>query len=375
MTMKSLSFILHVCQLLLITLLLYPNGALAQQSSLYLPQISNILMPDRPFRVVAQAGITKVGDDCGWKAGVLAWGNAAAWKATGDVHYWDLVKQWVDGCLAQTLPYAHVNDVPRAYAALIVYERNHEPQYLAEGNAAARFVLEQAPRTADGTLIHLADMVWDDTLMGVIPFLVEMHQVTGDPQYLDAAADQVLRHAAHLQNGTTGLYHHAWSEPLDALSGPSYWGRGNGWVMAATVELLAALPSTHPAYAQVLANYRQQAVALAKLQDSSGQWHTVVNRSDFYLESSGSALIAAGLAAGAQHGWLDSILIPGLPAILTAAERGVWQAVAADGLVQAVSGPTGPMEDEEAYNQIDAGAVELYGQGAVLLAGAALLNR
>ena len=31
---------------------------------------------------------------------------------------------------------------------------------------------------ADGTLIHLAEMVWDDTLMGVIPFLVEMHRVS-----------------------------------------------------------------------------------------------------------------------------------------------------------------------------------------------------
>jgi unsaturated rhamnogalacturonyl hydrolase len=109
---------------------------------------------------------------------------------------------------------------------------------------------------------------------------------------------------------------------------------------------------------------QDQAEALAALQDPGGLWHTVVDRPEFYLESSGSAGIAYGLGCGVQDGWLPA----DLENAVQVARLGLWRKVSADGTVTDVSGPTGPMRDEEAYNAIPKDALQLYGQGMGLLA-------
>ena len=186
--------------------------------------------------------------------------------------------------------------------------------------------------------------------------------MTGDALYLDEAALQVVRHAAILQNPTTGLYHHAWSESSGQYISDSYWARGNGWNMIADAKLLSALPSTHTLRSQIVTIVQNQAQALAALQHDSGLWHTVVNREDFYLESSGTTGIAYGLNCGIQGGWLPSDLEPNVQA----AWLGLWQKVSAAGTLTDVSAPTWPMPEEN-YNARPHDTMQLYGQGLGLM--------
>lgn len=341
---------------------------------LYLPQIARTFPPHPQaalLRKVGEVGFERLGDACGWDAGVLGSGWAAEWQATGDEQYWTWLRGWVDGCLAAGATITHVNDVPLAYAAAVLQRRSPQPAYTALVAQAAGYLFETAPRTRDGALIHLADMVWDDTLIDVIPFLIEMWQSSGEERYLDEAVLQVQLHAAHLQDSATGLYHHAWSEPANALSGPFFWGRGNGWALLSQAKLLAALPGSDARRPALLAAFQRQAAALVERQATNGMWHTVVSRSDFYTETSATALIAAGLASGVAQGLLDTT------AARAAADgaAAVWSQVPATGIASGiaagVSGPTGPMDQEATYNAIQISEFELYGQGVVLLLGAA----
>ncbi len=212
---------------------------------LYLPfvQLQLPLLPEASLlHSVGQAGAVHAAEDCSWEAGVLAWGWVAMWDATRDEQYWQWTQAWVDSCLAHGASITHVNDVPLAYAALAVYVRDPQPRYWALALQAAAYIFDQAPRTSDGTLIHLDAMVWADTLFGVTPFLIKMWTVTGEARYLDEAIAQVQKHGVHLQDPVTGLYRHAWSEPRADYSGPSFWGRGNGWALVAQALLLAAVP-------------------------------------------------------------------------------------------------------------------------------------
>jgi rhamnogalacturonyl hydrolase YesR len=209
-------------------------------------------------------------------------------------------------------------------------------------------------------------MVWADTLFVAIPFLLAMGESTAEPRYLEEAVRQVQLHAAHLQAGPQGLYRHAWSAPLDAYTGPFFWGRGNGWVLWAQSRLLAVLPASSPHFSALLTAYRTQAAALVAQQAPDGRWYTIVTRPDFYLETSATALIAAGLSTGAAAGWLGA----DAAAAAAAGEAAVWQQIAA-GVVGGVSGPTGPMGQEEAYNSIPLAPFTLYGQGCALILGAA----
>ena len=107
-------------------------------------------------------------------------------------------------------------------------------------------------------------------------------------------------------------------------------------------------------------------MALVEWQAANGMWRTIVSRSDSYAETSATALIAAGLASGVAQGLLDATA-----AAAAAGQAAVWQQVAATGIAAGVSGPTGPMDQEAAYNAIPISEFELYGQGVVLLLGAA----
>ena len=319
-----------------------------------------------PLEQVGRAGFAGLGQDCSWEAGVLAYGWGRAWQTTGQVIYWDWLKAWVDGCLAREHAIAHVNDVPLGYAALLVYARLPDARYLDLAYTIAEYLANKAPRTADGTLIHLEEAVWVDTLIDVVPFLVQMTQAAGDGQYLDEAANQVVRHAAHLQDSATDLYHHAWHAPSRSYSGPSDWTRGNGWALVTDLELLRGLPIDHPQRAAVLEIFQRQAAAVSTQQAASGLWPTIVTRPDFSQETSGSALIAAALGEGVERGWLDK------STFAVTAERarlGVWGQISVEGIAGGVSGPTGPMLIEAAYNTIPTNSFQRYGQGAVLLLG------
>jgi unsaturated rhamnogalacturonyl hydrolase len=203
-----------------------------------------------------------------------------------------------------------------------------------------------------------------DTLLGTVPFLVEMSRVSGNNNFIDEAVTQVIKHAEHLQDPVAGLYHHAWDASGSSLAGQAYWGRGNGWALLADTAILPAITTTHPARLTILNIMQKQAAGLKPLQAATGLWHTVLTRADFYLETSASALIGYAVREGVERGWLNK---NSYSPTAQAALLGVWRQALADGIVTNVSGPTWPMQ-EEAYNQIERGLLQLYGQGTVLLA-------
>jgi rhamnogalacturonyl hydrolase YesR/Tol biopolymer transport system component len=319
---------------------------------------------DTPLYTTAERGAAPMPGKCDWEAGTLALGLAQAWRATGDDEYGGWLRNWINTCIPATGAIDHVNDGLLGYAALIAYESQGRPEQLAFAQKVANYFVYTATRTADGTLTHEDDTVWDDTLLGTVPFLAEMSRVSGNTAYLDEAVTQTLKHAGHLQDPASGLYHHAWDESRNAYWSASYWARGNSWVLLADIELLSSMPVTHPQRAAILNLLRKQAAGLKPLQDVSGRWHTVVNRPDFYLESSGSAIIGYAMRRAVQAGWLNvHDYEPGARAALL----GMWREVLSDGRVSEVSAPTGPLLTEIEYNEVPNNSMQLYGQGALLL--------
>lgn len=317
-----------------------------------------------PLQAIGQQGAVNLATSCEWDAGVLAFGWIHAWQRTGERRYYQWTRQWIDQCVKVKTNITHVNDGLLGYAALIIYQAEGGSERLAFAQRVADYLINTAARTADGTLTHDANRVWVDTLLGAIPFLTEMTRVSGDNSYSEEAVTQVIKHATHLQDTGSNLYHHAWDASRNDPAGQAYWGRGNGWAMLADTAILSSIAITHPARSTILSLMQKQAAALKPLQMASGLWHTVLTQSDFYSETSASALIGYALERGIAEGWLDENTYG---ASAHAALLGVWQQVLADGTVLNVSGPTWPMQEDE-YNQIPRDALQLYGQGAALLA-------
>ncbi len=297
-----------------------------------------------------------------WEGGVAM----AALMATRDTLATDgaaaRATEWVDAALREgRAGFSHPNNVVGAWAALMLHERSPNAEYHALAERAVEFILVDAPRV-EGSLAHAPDQLWVDTLFMCAPLLAHLGVLDKRPELLDQAADEVLAHARRLQNPETGLWYHGWSTVGGHNFANAYWARGNGWAALATSEVLRRLPRSHPKHAALLDIHLAHLRGLIRVQDSSGMWRTVVDRPDFYLETSGSAAITAALYRAIDSGWLsrDNLLFP------DAGRRAVEARILRDGTVTGVSAGTGVGLTLSIYNVIDRTEIKPYGQGLTL---------
>jgi unsaturated rhamnogalacturonyl hydrolase len=243
-----------------------------------------------------------------------------------------------------------------------------------EKNAAARiadWIVNKQDRLPDGTLWRSKSMngtVWPDDLYMACPFLIRWAQYTGDSKHLDDAANQIIQQAA-LEQDSDGVWFHGYfvSEKKHA---PFKWGRGNGWVTVATVEVLSALPENHPARAQLLDILRKQIDGLKPLQAPDGMWRQVLDKPELWEETSCTAMFAYGIARAVNRGWID-------PANMTLARKafaGLAKHVTPDGQVNGTCRGTNIGTDLEYYINRERPDNDAHGIGPVLLAGTEILS-
>ncbi len=250
-----------------------------------------------------------------------------------------------------------------------LYELTGERRYLDKAAAVGDWLLREAPRTREGALEHTVteaaafpEQVWADTLFMSVLFMAKLARVTGQVKYAEEAAKQLELHLGLLQDEATGLLFHGWNCGEGHHMSAARWARANAWVVLATpwmakeIDQLIALP------ASITERYTKLAQGLVENQGADGLWPTVLDRPDYYSETSGSAGIAAGLLSGIQLGWLKDEYLQAVEQAL----QGIISHIAADGTVLQVSGGTPVLESIAAYNSVPCYPSQ-YGQGLTLI--------
>lgn len=159
------------------------------------------------------------------------------------------------------------------------------------------------PRTAGGNYWHkqiYPHQIWLDGLYMGLPFQIEYGLTRNRPELVDDALDQTRQALAIMGDAATGLYYHgyddsrvkAWSDPETGLS-ESFWGRAVGWLAMALIDIVALLPETYPARAEMVNHCQKLADSLLRHRTASGLWLQVMDQPelpDNYEEISGSAM-------------------------------------------------------------------------------------
>jgi unsaturated rhamnogalacturonyl hydrolase len=196
------------------------------------------------------------------------------------------------------------------------------------------------------------------------PFLAKLYEVTGDKIYLDAALDNVVPQVELLFDRGPGLFHHYWSESRQVRNGV-LWARGNGWGVLGLVRTLERLPRDHPKcrfLRQVLERLFQQ---LLEAMDPCGGWHTVLDDTASYIETSAGAFFVDAFASAAIAGLLDPCTIDEM---VTPAFRFLLTNIREDGTLDGVSHDTFPSTLRSDYRNLPTGAMTPWGQGPLLTA-------
>ncbi|RME26656.1 MAG: hypothetical protein D6798_06275 [Deltaproteobacteria bacterium] len=243
---------------------------------------------------------------------------------------------------------------------------------------AADAYLDTAPRSADGAIEHwtdaapfgVPDQVWIDSQFMIGQYMLARYVATGDPGWADRWVEQYDLVSRLCRDPADQLYRHAWDDaageniPAEAV----YWNRGNSWVLTTGVDGLIVLGDAAPDWLADAVEAHARAVADA--QDGSGLWPTVLSPPggpdpDNYLETSGSALLAAAIARGTTAG----VLPADLQAVVAPAVVGVEGMIEEGDDGPVVTGTSfgtnpGSYEDYLAVGQVDD---LLLGIGAVIL--------
>ncbi|WP_437757444.1 glycoside hydrolase family 88/105 protein [Sorangium sp. So ce1389] len=308
------------------------------------------------------------------------WGEGTVMLSLVDLHrvtqhapYRDYYRRYIDRHIEYGYEITTSDRCPPALAALALHEETCAAPYGKVVDDVLRYLYEEARRTEQGGISHLGvsplfePTLWVDSLFMFGNVLVRAGERAGDPRPLDEFSNQFKIFASLLQD-EPGLFRHAYN--WAAAQDPDvYWARGNAWVTAAGYEYLRARAARGERDDAVAAALDRQVAAVLEAQDpETGLWWTIMNRpGEIYLETSATALFAAGLARGLRHGFLDASVRPAIDSAMT----GVRSRIALDGsgrpVVMGISGPTtvGKLED---YAAVELRDDISYGVGAVILA-------
>lgn len=140
--------------------------------------------------------------------------------------------------------------------------------------------------------------LWIDDMYMITIVQTQAFKVTGNMNYIDRAAKEMVLYLNELQR-PNGLFYHAPDVPY-------YWLRGNGWMAAGVTELLRYLPKNHTDRPRIMKGYQLMMESLKNYQTPAGIWNQLIDEPEYWAETSGSAMFTYALITGVKKGWLNA---------------------------------------------------------------------
>lgn len=224
------------------------------------------------------------------------------------------------------------------------------------------------------------DWNWIDALQMAMPVYAQLGAIYKNPAYYEKMY-QIYTYSKTVHGGK-GLYNpedHLWWRDKDFVppykepnGEDCYWSRGNGWVVAALVRVLAIMPKDAPHRDEYEKMYLGMMQVLPKLQRTDGYWNVSLHDPTNFggKELTGTALFVYGMAWGINHGLLDAKTYR--PIITKAWNAMASECVHPDGFLGYVQGTGKEPKDGQPVTYDSKPDFEDYGLGCFLLAGTEL---
>lgn len=304
-------------------------------------------------------------DDWDWNAGVGMIAISDYYEKTHNPEVLQYMSHWVARNKHQCAKKDHVNYLAPLAIYPDMYLRTGEPYYQDTAVEYADWVVATAGRSKEGVFFHgasVSEEVWADTVFMALVFLSRTAKLTANVTMAREVIKQLLSHLQLLQDEKTGILYHGYHCVGRHHMSGALWTRGNSWVVIGAPIIIETLHELVEVPEEILARYRRLVEGILKFQAENGLWHTVMDKPDFYQETSGSA----GNAGGIMKAVRLQLLEPGLMTRAMKAMEGVIATIGPDGAVEGVSGGTPIMPTIDAYGKLTRYPT-LYGQGLTLL--------
>ena len=151
---------------------------------------------------------------------------------------------------------------------------------------------------------------WCDALFMGPPAFAQMYQATGEKKYLDYMDRMFWITSDYLYSKEDSLMYRddRYFDKKSENDTKIFWGRGNGWVMAAVARILDIMPQDYKNRERYEEMFKEMSVKLLKLQGKDHLWRVSLLDPKYQDvgETSGSAFYVYALAWGINNGLLDT---------------------------------------------------------------------
>lgn len=151
---------------------------------------------------------------------------------------------------------------------------------------------------------------WADGLYMVMPVMTKMHNITGNPLYLEKMHEYFTYAKNLMYDKEEGLFFrdgkYLYPEHTTNTGAKDFWARGNGWVIAGLAKVLKDLPKDDAHRDEYIEVFTRMAEAVKESQQPEGYW----TRSMLDMkhapgaETSGTAFFTYALLWGINNGYL-----------------------------------------------------------------------
>ncbi|QHQ34347.1 glycoside hydrolase family 88/105 protein [Algicella marina] len=227
----------------------------------------------------------------------------------------------------------NIDNIKAGRGLLYLHEVTGAPRYLRAA-AHLRGQLDTHPRTKSGVYWHKLRypwQVWLDGLYMGLPFQIGFAQVTDDSKAVADALTQMDTALRLTHVPETGLYAHAYDEArkqawADRVTGHSraHWARALGWLAMALVDVRELVGEA--AFAPLRERTATLLADLLALRRADGLWLQVIDQPKLegnYGETSASAMFVYALLKGRALGLVNAPVAGLLPALERRAVRDV----------------------------------------------------
>ncbi len=314
-----------------------------------------------------------------WARAVYYIGNMAMYDVYPDTKYYNYAESWaikwdwkLNGYI--WLPNADNQAAGQTYIEL--YKYDPQPYKIAHIQTSVNNIVNHS---------NVNNWSWVDAMFMAMPNFVELGNINGDTEPHDKMWD--LYAWTKYSEGGNGLFSDNgnntendflwWRDKnqtppnLTSAGKNIYWSRGNGWVIAAMVKVLKALPSSDSHYDEYKQTLISMANSLKDRQRPDGFWNVNLDDPNHIggKETSGTAFFTYALAYGINVGILEDATYR--PIVEKAWNGMVNDAIKDCGFLGYIQGPGHRPESSQPVTE---NSTRDFGVGAFLLAGSEVVK-
>jgi rhamnogalacturonyl hydrolase YesR len=184
---------------------------------------------------------------------------------------------------------------------LYAYKITGDEIFKKAAEAMYTYLMKGAPKTEKGIICHVTQgrQIWSDSMFMAPPYLA----VYGD---YDEAIKQVEGYREYLWDSKKRLFSHIWDDQKKVFTQRDFWGGGNGWSAAGMAKIIDILPKEKESERKKLIGYVKELLdGCISYMRPDGLFHDVVDKSDTFVETNLSQMLAYSIYKGVKAGWLE----------------------------------------------------------------------